>query len=86
MMLNPPADPFGTGMGTTGLFSPYIPYLDDGVIPLGGQYYIKVVDLLFMVGGGLMLYLGYTKDSAAFMAAGAILILAGILGVAIGWD
>jgi hypothetical protein len=48
-----------------------------------GSYAVKLTDVLFIIGGlaVLILWGGYM---GAFM--GVALILAGILGVAVGWD
>ena len=76
-------------MGVGGLFaSAGIPFLDNGLIPLNAAetVYVKVIDLVFLGAGAAALAYGLYKGSLAADIAGAVLILMGILGVAIGWD
>ena len=73
-----------------------IPWLDTAVyyippppgnMPVGYvSMYVKVIDAVFMAAGGAALAYGLYKGSLAADIAGAVLILMGILGVAIGWD
>ena len=77
-------DPLMPGLFT----SAGIPWLDTEVWSLNpsNSSYIKVVDLIFFLSGGAALAYGLYKGSLAADIAGAVLILMGILGVAIGWD
>lgn len=59
---------------------------DIGIIPLGGPYYIKLTDLLFMMAGIAALLVGLHKKLTWLVVLGIGLVLVGILGVAIGWD
>ena len=83
------ANPFNPLLPTSGLFATAgIPLLDNGVVSLSSDnsVYIKLIDLLFMAGGAIVLIIGLARKAVGLDIVGAILILLGILGVAVGWD
>ena len=84
-----PANFINPALGTGGIFANAgIPVLDDGVIPVSANNYsyLKVIDLIFIGAGVLAILYGHFKKSTALQVLGVASILAGILGVYLGWD
>lgn len=84
-----PTNPFNPALGTGGPFANAgIPILDDGVIPVSANNYsyLKVIDLIFIGAGVWAIWYGHSKKSTVWQVLGVASILAGILGVYLGWD
>jgi hypothetical protein len=56
--------------------------LEADIIDFGNGYWVKAIDLVFLVAGALLIAFG----GVIGLAAGVLLLFAGFAGVAWGWD